>query len=714
MRNNPSRCWGFWLPLLFLLLASCDSDTPNSSQGTTVGVGSEPKSRYAMANSCYALQADSNKAYVGSQSDGSYVAAQSELAAAEPFYMKPTALGSYLLYNTDGAYMGANGTPVETIASASPATDWVINELVGGAFELVLGSQKLAIDDAGLLQLADRAEAFRFKLTTGCASFPEISLNATGTTFSGTLDDGTVLGIADTHNHLTGLEGFGEVYGYGFPFHKYGVEHALGDCTEDHGPGGNLAIEGNFVETGTPFGPHDTQGWPSFVDWPAWNSAAHQHLYYKWVERAWLAGLRIMVSHVQENEVLCSLQRQLPRDCNEMNGAKRQLVMLREMQDYIDAQEGGPDKGWFRIVTDSRQARRVIEDGKLAVILGIETSNLFDCSVSFPAPGVEQRGCTKETFDAQLEEFYELGVRAFFPVHEFNNALGGSAIFGGTQGDILNAGNRIQTGEFWRTYRCEDKDYYYVAGSRLTGAPLPDNPLNEFIQGPAPSYDSSYNHCNQRQITDLGEYGIGRLMDKGVIIEVDHMEYRMKTEVIAIAEQRDPPHPLVSGHGGHGGIDIDQMQRIYELGGIISGYQGAARKHVGPEYEKARAIFGLADENKEGLIFAKGFGQDANGLSTLAQPQAGHVEENIAYPFTLFSGDGWGEEFESIAPVKFDKQTSGVKEYDFSTEGMAHYGLVADWVEEVRIAGGSEAIRDLYRSAEAYLQMWERAEGVRR
>jgi len=33
-------------------------------------------------------------------------------------------------------------------------------------------------------------------------------------------------------------------------------------------------------------------------------------------------------------------------------------------------------------VTSPAQAREVIEDGRLAVILGIETSNLFDCFVT--------------------------------------------------------------------------------------------------------------------------------------------------------------------------------------------------------------------------------------------------------------------------------------------------------------------------------------------
>jgi len=40
--------------------------------------------------------------------------------------------------------------------------------------------------------------------------------------------------------------------------------------------------------------------------------------------------------------------------------------------------------------------------------------------------------------------------------------------------------------------------------------------------------------------------------------------------------------------------------------------------------------------------------------------------------------------------------------------GTAHYGMVADYVEEIRLEGGREAVDALYNSAEAYLQMWER------
>ena len=52
-----------------------------------------------------------------------------------------------------------------------------------------------------------------------------------------------------------------------------------------------------------------------------------------------------------------------------------------ELERYIDAQNGGPGEGWFRIVDDPFEAREVINDGKLAVVLGIEVSVPLDCGL---------------------------------------------------------------------------------------------------------------------------------------------------------------------------------------------------------------------------------------------------------------------------------------------------------------------------------------------
>ena len=75
----------------------------------------------------------------------------------------------------------------------------------------------------------------------------------------------------------------------------------------------------------------------------------------------------------------------------------------RRAQDYIDAQNGGPGRGWFRIVNDPFEARRVIDEGKLAVIKGIEVSEPFGCRVYNDGPDA-----TGATIDRELDEVYAL------------------------------------------------------------------------------------------------------------------------------------------------------------------------------------------------------------------------------------------------------------------------------------------------------------------
>ena len=72
--------------------------------------------------------------------------------------------------------------------------------------------------------------------------------------------------------------------------------------------------------------------------------------------------------------------------CDETTAVSRAGPDATALQNYVDAQAGGKGKGWFRLVYNPRQARSVIERGKLAVLIGIESSNLFGCSEQMDAP----------------------------------------------------------------------------------------------------------------------------------------------------------------------------------------------------------------------------------------------------------------------------------------------------------------------------------------
>jgi hypothetical protein len=56
------------------------------------------------------------------------------------------------------------------------------------------------------------------------------------------------------------------------------------------------------------------------------------------------------------------------------------------------------------------------------------------------------------------------------------------------------------------------------------------------------------------------------------------------------------------------------------------------------------------------------------------------------------------------------RQRSGRRVFDLNTDGVAHYGLFADVIGDMRRQrAGRAALPPLFRSAGAYLRMWERA-----
>jgi hypothetical protein len=54
----------------------------------------------------------------------------------------------------------------------------------------------------------------------------------------------------------------------------------------------------------------------------------------------------------------------------------------------------------------------------------------------------------------------------------------------------------------------------------------------------------------------------------------------------------------------------------------------------------------------------------------------------------------------------------GQRTFDLNNDGLANYGLYADWLRSLQLAGGNAMMRDMFQGAESYLEMWERAVGV--
>lgn len=671
------------------------------------------ESRYSVAGGCYALRAEAVGRFVATDGDG-YRASASRVDGAEGFRMQATDLGEYLLYGERRDFLAGgsdllSGDRAESAPEPSPAADWRLTRTSPATLTLSLrangkvlatsrGGDELVLEDAGFV--GERAR-FDLEPASGCRRYPEPRVGASGRPFTGGSPYAEVQGLLDSHLHLGAFEFLGGAH-CGRPWHRYGAPYALVDCP-DHEPNGSTAVLENAL-SGNPAQTHDTTGWPTFRDWPDHDSLTHEQTYYKWLERAWRGGLRLIVNDLVENRVLCELYpptNELARGkterCDEMASARLQLRRMHQLQDYIDAQEGGPGKGWFRLVESPFEARRVINDGKVAVVLGIETSELFGCGLG-PGPH-----CDRTTLRAELDRFYDLGVRSLFPVHKFDNALGGTRFDAGTTGAAVNTGNFYATGQFWDAETCPPELKGQHDNPQSTSAPSePDVIASGFFalmpdETPAVPVYPPPPHCNTRGLTGaerpgtgLGEYLIRLMMRRGMIVEPDHMSVRAKNDTLGMLEEQNYSGVIAS----HSWSDPSAWPRIYELGGMVTPITSASEDFV----EEWRA---LRQARSERFYFGMGFGADSNGLHVQPPPSENAAENPVTYPFQSFDGG-----------VTLRRQRSGQRVWDVNVDGVDHYGLHPDWVEDLRLVGGERIVRDLGRGAEAYLQMWERAVGV--
>ncbi|GGO74453.1 hypothetical protein GCM10012276_22510 [Nocardioides deserti] len=614
-----------------------------------------PQDRYAMANGCYAL-------------------------AGSPIYFKPTTLGKYLLYAKDRTFVTAGG---ERAARPSAATVWTARKQ-GNRFTFRNGSGALRIGSAS---------SFTLTRTAGCSAYPESQIDVVGGPHAGVTPFQEVRGYVDAHTHGMAFEFLGGQAHCGRPWHEYGAPYALVDCP-DHTLTGGYGGVLESVLSGTPN--HDPVGWPTFKDWPAPNSLTHEGTYYRWMERAWRGGQRLFVNLLVENNQLCQLYPLKRNSCDDMDSVRLQAKQMYRFQDYIDAQFGGPGKGFYRIVKNPWQARKVINAGKMAVVMGIETSVPFGCTMKLGIPA-----CNAADIDRQIAEVHRMGVRQMELVNKFDNALSGVAGDAGAIGPLVNAANFLETGTFWDMRHCdpadgESHDNNQVAVPDITAG------VQDALFGaiaslglptvPLPLYPPP-DHCNNRGLSTLGEHTIETLAKKKVLFDPDHMSVKARRQSMDQIEEMGYSGVLSS----HSWSTPDTYPRIYEAGGFIAPYAGDSTGFV----EKWRRHVGWADRR---YYWGIGFGADINGLGAQGAARGANVKNKVTYPFRGLGG------------VTIKKQRAGKRVYDINVDGVAQYGLYPDWVEDLRkVAGrdGADIVDDMARGAEAYLQTWERAYGVR-
>jgi hypothetical protein len=795
----------FMLSAMFGCGNSPESTTPEqAAQGKPEEPPQTLQTPYDFANGCYTLKSVANNSFILA-TPSSYQVSDKDPAKAEPFFMKPSGLGDYLVYDHQAGCITAFGNQAVIRATfISDNANWSLSSLGENKFALksIAKEKWLSVSaDGSRLVLSDACgltSQFQLEPAKDCKPFPEAEINVDIKDLNGQDVDPSmamarpavgeeIIGFADVHVHLNHFLASGQTTFVGETFNPLGIQEALRDCSPLHGKNGSTDILG-MVQSNS-FTNHNTDGWPTFSFWPTAKSQTHQQAYYRWIERAWLSGQRLMVQEMVNAEILANVKNGLikpqvdimPQD--DISVCDRQIKNMYDMQDYIDAQCGGPGKGWFRICKSSTEARQAISQGKMAVILAIEVDSLCNAGRDY-FEDYEKNRISKQELDEKLQDisdlldmYYDLGIRTIFPVHGINNGYGGAWLYVNMVWDL---GNKLMRGNFYDitlspnprvTYKETGIEYNTAQAQtiqllKFLGIDLPYAPV---IPPDLPPDAIGKGHANGQGLTKLGEWLIEKLIDKGFVIEVDHMSDKTINRTLEIIWEHKYPG-VIATHGGitdleppdaktHEQLDIPRMIKVIQLGGLFSAHIGGqprtsagpamygddycyldylgfiinlskkgpgtiealdnenAREkyfyyHEGKPYMVPTSWYNTNDDPTDDLVLGQPMTTDVNGACSLPLPDQSpqNMVDYDSGGFGVLYPDLYNERAVDSSKVRFHRQVTGNRTFDVNTDGMAHYGLMPDYIKYRKVQDPNLQLNAFFRGTEAYLRMLNRVE----
>ena len=467
------------------------------------------------------------------------------------------------------------------------------------------------------------------------------------------------------------------------------MEHALGADNSTHGGWGafdntcgddirKAVIDQLQSSKDAVVTPDKARGAPDFAHYPKWNDITHQKMWIDWIRRAYDGGLRVMVALATHNQTLAAAVSG-PGDgpTDDKGSADLQIDETKALV--------GRHRDFMEIADSAADVRRIVSANKLAIVLGVEIDNIGNFN--------RERSLTAAMISAELRRLHGKGVRYVFPIHVIDNKFGGTAIYE----NAFNLSNYRESGSFWSLkcaapsdkigFRVKNDGFdFAVATVKATklGVDIARNPP------PPPTCPNGIGHMNTRPLTAEGVIAVKEMMKLGMLIDIDHMSQLAADQTLALAEAvPNGGYPIASGHnelrgasGSENGRTPQQLQKIARLKGMVGvGCEGMdAHEFVRRYAEMALLAGGRA-----------GIGTDLNGLVKGPPPRRG---SRVVY-------DG-----------SFPKSRSGSKEWDYNVEGVAHYGMLSDYIRDMRSAPNGNAVVDgsFMSAADVFAEMWERAE----
>ena len=533
-------------------------------------------------------------------------------------------------------------------------------------------------------------------IVPGVKGQTKLSLQPVGTaSVAQVMSSGPIDGWADYHAHQMSDLGFGGGLVWGK--HNGPASTALANCNgQNHGLTWIPGLLNVNVGTHT----DETQGYPTYKHWPLWKTVHHQQYWEGWLKKAHDDGLQLFVMSAVSNELMCAAVPKAhgisPVACDDWSNIVRQIQAAHSF---------AAANSWYRIARTPAEARQIIDEGDLAVILSVEASNMWGHDYN-----------DWNIIKNKIDTLYNMGVRAMQPVHEFDNNVAGSAYF---QGLFDWATGIVKT--------INDQSWLPGGGAGFVASVL-KNRMN---------LDS--NKHNLLGLTPLGKQMISYMMDKKIIIDLAHISERGFNDSV-VRMEANAFYPIHVSHAHYRSLFNNDKQDEKKLTAAqvnaIKRSGGTIGIRTGQERTKTYTLSGVANNcqgstrswaqmymlGSRGYGIVQGLGLDMAGMIEQIRPRflgSNQWNEDAAKEQWACGADvqrglsattlGQPEKEKRVARADsaYERGLQGGRTYtNYDYVGLAHVGYVKDMFADMRNIGVDPS--QLWDSAEAYVKMWER------
>jgi microsomal dipeptidase-like Zn-dependent dipeptidase len=456
----------------------------------------------------------------------------------------------------------------------------------------------------------------------------------------------------------------------------YGFDNACGDTVRD------LVIHVLNQQLGAadwPDSSYKVSGFRNFPTWPAWNDVVNQKMWVEWIRRSYQGGQRVMVALAVNNKLLGDMTRG-PGDLPSDDAASGDL-QIEQIKEFV-----GRHSDFMQIAYNSSELYSIVSQNKLAVIIGVELDNIGNLKGNQPGAALV----------SEVDRLYNEGVRYIFPVHLVDNPIGGAAAYE----DLFNVANVYEEGNGYALACSAPADnitYQYTPPSPLIAAGAfvklgTNTPWTPRAIGCPPGVGN----VNTKTLTPSGVQAIREMMRKGMLIDVDHMSEATVNATIALVEGERGAYPLNSGHNGVrgalGGVTKERSLTAaqYQQIGLLHGMAGVGSAQLDAQ-EWLMLYSNVIQHMGPGAV--GGFGTDMDGMEFAMKPRAG---SSVQYGTPAF-------------PMQ--KSSDGNQSWDYNQAGVAHYGMLPDFLQDVAsLPGGSAAISNMNGGAQYFYDTWRMSE----